>query len=164
MNLLNTYITSDLHIGSNLIASTRGFDYWGKAWLDYKNHHNAIVKDSDNVIIAGDICAKKIHQELLLQLKGKLHFVLGNHDLDFNYGSYGYIYPMLLCSKTKVIVTHIPIHSCYFYNRKVNWTNLHGHLHDMYVVDENGCRDTRYVNVCPDIHKNKPILISSLLN
>lgn len=38
MNLLNTYITSDLHIGSNLIASTRGFDYWEKAWLDYKNH------------------------------------------------------------------------------------------------------------------------------
>lgn len=163
MKLINAFITSDLHIGSDKIAQTRGFSDWTEAWLDYKSKHNAIVSNNQTVIIAGDVCKNKIYQDFLKQLKGNLHFVLGNHDLGFNYEPYGKTHAMLLCSKLGVIITHIPVHPTYFYEHKTNWVNCHGHMHYMHVTKEDNSIDDRYINVCPDLHNNQPILINTLI-
>jgi calcineurin-like phosphoesterase family protein len=164
MKLKNVYITSDLHIGSTLIANTRGFDTWEEAWINYKFNHNNLIKDKNQVvIIVGDICSNKRYQHHLKELNGTLHFVLGNHDLGFDYNDYGKAHPMLLSSELQIIITHIPVHPCYFYGRQINWMNAHGHLHDMFILTEEGYKDKRYINVCPDVNNNSPTPLTTLI-
>lgn len=165
MKLNNTYITSDLHIGSNNIAKTRGHDTWESAWKEYRDNHNNLIKNQDDkVIIVGDVCSNKRYQHHLKELNGTLHFVLGNHDFGFDYTEYGKVYPMILSNQDEIIITHIPVHPCYFYGRQSNWVCCHGHCHDMLVPTNEGYLDKRYINVCPDVNDNSPILLLDLVN
>lgn len=165
MKLNNTYVTSDLHIGSNNIAKTRGHNTWECAWEEYKHNHNNLIKNQDDkVIIVGDICSNKRYQHNLKELNGTLHFVLGNHDFGFDYTEYGKTHPMILYNQSEIIITHIPVHPCYFYGRQSNWVNVHGHCHDMYVLTDDSYLDKRYINVCPDVNNNSPTLLLSLVS
>lgn len=41
---------------------------------------------------------------------------------------------------------------------------MHDHLHNTLVPTNEGYIDRRYINVCPDVNNNSPVLISDLVS
>lgn len=138
MKIKNALIIADLHLGSDVIAQYRGYNDNWDFWLKYQQIHNAqITYDEQPVFILGDIATHRDWVEIICrQLKGKLHFVLGNHDTE-NVAFYakqvartkGTCNAIVMLPHQKVIMSHIPVHPCFFDGNKVGWKNIHGHLH-----------------------------------
>ena len=82
---MNYYI-SDLHLGHKnaLVFDNRPFESIEQMWSTIKNNWNSKVTDEDHVYILGDIAYRsKINPiEYLSKLNGKLHLVVGNHDVN----------------------------------------------------------------------------------
>lgn len=84
------WYTSDLHIGHNLVARTRGFDadLLGKEYFDHdatiEKNWRKVVKPNDTVWVLGDVTARAdaldYALDLLNRLPGYKHLVTGNHD------------------------------------------------------------------------------------
>ncbi len=145
MRIKNALIIADLHLGSDVIAQYRGYkDSWD-FWLKYQQIHNAqITYDAQPVFILGDIAVNKAWIEVICgQLKGKLHFVLGNHDTE-NVAFYakqsarkkGTCNAMVMLPHQKLILSHIPVHPCFFDGNKAGWKNIHGHCHTTNINSE----------------------------
>lgn len=81
------YYTSDIHFGQlSLLAGGR---FKERPYQTLDEMHSAIIKNwnkkvtnADHVYILGDVGARgpQMHPELLAQLKGSKHLILGNHD------------------------------------------------------------------------------------
>ena len=82
------YYTSDLHFGQKSLLATgkwkeRPFTTLEEMHAAQIKKWNDKVTNGDDVYIAGDVGARGYHNmfpELLAQLKGRKHLVLGNHD------------------------------------------------------------------------------------
>jgi calcineurin-like phosphoesterase family protein len=153
MRIKNALIISDLHLGSDLIAQYRGYkDHWD-FWLQYQQIHNSQVQYPDQpVFILGDIATHSDWIKVICsQLQGKLHFVLGNHDTcDLAFYSKqaartgGTANALIMLPHQKLILSHIPVHPCFFESNKTEWKTVHGHLHTQ-TID-----DPRYYNISFD--------------
>lgn len=81
----NLFFTSDFHIGHNNVIR---FDKRPFANLDEMHNTiiknwNSVVNDDDIVFYLGDIahrCHPQLLSEVLSQLKGRIHHIMGNHD------------------------------------------------------------------------------------
>lgn len=82
------YYTSDIHFGqTSLLKNGRWHE---RPFQSLEEMHNAIVTNwnkkitnGDDVYILGDVGSRgfpNMHTELLSQLKGKKHLIVGNHD------------------------------------------------------------------------------------
>jgi calcineurin-like phosphoesterase family protein len=84
---MNTFFTSDLHIGhTNIIEfSNRPFLSVEEMNLGLLNRWNEVVSDQDTVIIVGDLAMGKLDESLAYVefLNGHKHLVPGNHDRMF---------------------------------------------------------------------------------
>ncbi|MGL4568076.1 MAG: hypothetical protein ACRCU6_06060 [Fusobacteriaceae bacterium] len=150
VKLDETYYTSDLHFGSDIIAETRGFKN-SKEWEDYYiTTHNSLIQKNQRVILVGDIAKKEENLEILNYLNGSIHIVLGNHDKPIWFKEKYRTHPMLIGDG--LVVTHFPVHPCFFSGNKEKWINIHGHTHYYTIPDD------KYFNVCPDVRSNKPVL------
>jgi calcineurin-like phosphoesterase family protein len=80
----NIFFTSDFHIGhQNIIKfDVRPFDNIGEMHETLIKNWNSVVKDNDIVFYLGDFSYrdKGIAKWFKSQLKGKIYFIMGNHD------------------------------------------------------------------------------------
>lgn len=159
MKIKKALIVSDLHLGSDLIAQTRGFEDAWHFWKFFQQIHNTQVEfDTQPVFILGDIAVNPEWLAMLQnQLKGTIHLVLGNHDVLPSHlykkavcDNGGTVNPMVMLPHQKVILSHIPVHPVFFDGNKAKWRNIHGHLHSQQVLNEYGNPDPRYFNVSVD--------------
>jgi calcineurin-like phosphoesterase family protein len=153
VRIKNGLVISDLHLGSDSIAQYRGYkDAWD-FWQQYQQTHNSqVTYDTQPVFILGDIAVNKDWIEVMCgQLRGKLHFVLGNHDI-LGMSFYvkqtartgGSVNAMIMLPHRKLVLTHFPVHTSFFDGNKSEWWNIHGHLHTQTL------EDPRYVGVSWD--------------
>lgn len=139
------YYTSDLHLFCNGVLQTgrfkeRPFTSLEEMHSEIKERWNRKVTNADHVYILGDIAMRGIVDLLtayLSQLKGNLHWIVGNHDtpndfrlkkqfveicpykeLSDNFGGKSY----------RLILSHYPI---FAWNGQTKGTiHLYGHTHD----------------------------------
>ncbi len=79
------WVTSDLHLGhdKSFVWGARGFDSVQKMnQTIIKNLQKVIIKPTDELYICGDVTLGEIDRELLWQIPGRVHVILGNHDTD----------------------------------------------------------------------------------
>jgi len=78
----NTFFTADIHIGHTFIQELRGYANKEEMHADLIAKWNDTVPPHGEVIILGDISFTNTSTtiEILTQLNGNLHLVLGNHD------------------------------------------------------------------------------------
>ena len=79
------WVTSDLHLGHDkpFIWEARGFDSVQEMnQTIIKNLQKTITKPTDELYICGDVTLGEINRELLWQIPGRVHVILGNHDTD----------------------------------------------------------------------------------
>lgn len=146
------YFTSDLHLNHDkeFVWKSRGFnsvEEMNEAIITAINYQ---VTPEDDLYILGDLCMGsdlEKNRELLSQLNGKLHIVLGNHDtanrrsmyetlpsiveiayaLPFKYGKYNFY-----LSHYPTITDNEPNKSL-----KQQVINLHGHTHQRFWWNDN---------------------------
>lgn len=151
------YITSDLHFGhENLCRRARNMTADECTELLITNWNKTVSK-KDKVWILGDVTMEnsKLILEIVPQLHGFKHVILGNHDTP------GCILALVNCGckvevSTKyhgLLFTHFPIHpsELEFYTG-----NVHGHLHLGEHLN-NANLDSRYYNVNCELHNYTPI-------
>lgn len=100
---------------------------------------NREVSDHDDVYHLGDFCFAKGYETLkgiVTRLKGKKHFILGNHDSESNFARlhrdgliewYGH-YKEIKIGEQKVVLFHFPITS--WHRQHYGSWHLHGHCVD----------------------------------
>lgn len=145
------FFISDLHIGhSNVIK----FD--GRPFRDVDEMHveiikrwNSVVDDDDEVYYMGDLCMKDSDTAkwVMHSLKGKIHYIMGNHDRDrviksmdrfehiHEYGTEIMVKDdTIVGGYQQIIMSHYPILS---WNRAHygSWM-LHGHTHQSLTKDK----------------------------
>lgn len=99
---------------------------------------NREVSDHDDVYHLGDFCFAKGYETLkgiVTRLKGKKHFIIGNHDSESNFARlhrdgliewYGH-YKEIKIGDQKVVLFHFPITS--WHRQHYGSWHLHGHCH-----------------------------------
>ncbi len=85
INNQNVFFTSDFHIGhySVIKFDKRPFQDLNTMNQNLIDNWNSVVSDNDIVFFLGDLsykCNPKTVKWFVSQLKGKIHFVMGNHD------------------------------------------------------------------------------------
>lgn len=151
------YVISDLHLGHEAIATSRGFQdsfYHDENIID---NWNSVVRKRDTVWILGDISMEKNnYSDYLPRLNGIKKVVLGNHDMPQHV-------PELLKHVAKVcgmfkyrgyIMSHAPIHT---EEVKFFRGNIHGHTHEKSIDDD------RYINASCDVVNYTPVLIDDII-
>ena len=140
------FFTSDLHINHD-----RDFIWGARGYEDVIEHNedivkiwNEIVSDEDEVYVLGDICLgggpqkQEDNFKILSQLKGKIHFIIGNHDTPvkiklydkLNFINEGYA-NVLRYRKYNFYISHYPTLTGNYddKNLKTKTINLCGHTH-----------------------------------
>lgn len=151
---------SDLHFGhENLATRLRGFNSAVEHDYYLIDCFNSVVTNSKDITyILGDITMEKPNYDILNNLNGVKHIVLGNHDRRqdvVNLLKYVDSVSGMINYKKEFILTHCPIHPTELeYRYKYN---IHGHVH------ANSLIDNRYINVCAEVIDYKPKSIEELL-
>lgn len=195
------YYTSDLHFGQKSLLATgkwkeRPFETLEEMHAAQIKRWNDKVTNGDDVYIAGDVGARGYHNmfpELLAQLKGRKHLVLGNHDdvsdlrVRQQFVEIVNYKELTDCSKgekgkgneaRKVVVSHYPILMWNGQHKGV--ILLYGHLHN--TVDEKlfqqflkeynearppkvsrGETECRAFNVCQCLWGYEPVSLDEIL-
>lgn len=137
---MTTWFTSDLHFSHTrlleLCPNTRGYETIEEMNADIIKKWNEQVLPDDVVYILGDVffCKADTAIEILEQLNGVKHLILGNHDkvIRDNVVIQGYFdsineYKVIKLSGKKVVLFHFPIQQwdCMHYGSY----HLYGHLH-----------------------------------
>ena len=145
----NIYFISDFHVGhANVIKfDSRPFKDTDEMHVELIKRWNSVIDDDDIVYYLGDLafCRDEIAKWFAYSLKGKIHFIKGNHDKlrkirnfgrweeVYEYGTEIFIKDEDLKSARgmsgyqQIIMSHYPILS---WNRSHygSW-HLHGHCH-----------------------------------
>lgn len=174
------YIISDLHEKHHNIIkyANRPFKDVNEMHNVIVNNWNSIVKETDRVLLLGDIMFSHDVNEILTflhSLKGKLIVVLGNHDKPleklFNENKYRewnkkiYIAGGLL--ELKVDVGHNSFEKMTFcHYPMLSWNgSFHGRSMCYGHVHQNSIKDLKNsYNVCCEVLNYKPTLIREVVN
>jgi calcineurin-like phosphoesterase family protein len=159
MKMPLAYVTSDHHFGHDKMANLRGYANAQSFAEAYVQAHNSVVQEHNAVVFLGDVCMSPGSLNIIKELRGTKHLVLGNHD-QFTQAQYleaGFksVNAMLFSGSAKVVLTHYPVHPCYFSFRQADWVNIHGHTHLEWLKPP-------YINACIE-HSLKPRLIGDLI-
>lgn len=179
--MANIWVTSDSHFGySNIIK------YCDRPFKDVKemdecltDNWNETVKPGDKVYHLGDVYFPKGKSPeywgwFFSRLNGSKRLILGNHDDGKDkilYNTFNKIMVWRMFPEMGLLLTHIPVHprslgilvserhdleegSCGDNIRQL--TNIHGHIH------QNDAYSNRYINVCVEKTKYKPVNIEEL--
>lgn len=149
-------IISDLHLGHENLAVSRGFKNAQEQDELIINNWNKVVGKRDIVWILGDITMENNkHYYLLNELYGRKKVVLGNHDLPKHVSDLlKYVEHVGAAVKYKgAILTHIPIHTHEIHRFR---RNIHGHLHEELIDND------KYINVCCEQLEYTPVEFQKL--
>lgn len=176
------YLTSDWHFGHDkeFLWGPRGLPSVYANSMAIVGNHNSMVTDEDDVYVLGDLMLGDYEygMQMIRELKGKLHIILGNHDTDNRIKLYEILPNVQEICYSKVIkvgkqhyyLSHYPT-ICSNYDDKPyhnHMINLYGHTHqkgNFYVldgeenpfmyhvgVDSHGCCPVSIEQVSEDIH------------
>lgn len=166
-----TWVYSDPHFYHHNICKFTNYDGtklrpWddaNKMTEDMISWYNELVDDGDRVYILGDVAFKATDmRNAVSRLKGRKVLVKGNHDPDNHRQMYMELFDDVrsYIVKKGFIMSHIPIHE----GSLGKWNiNIHGHLHNNFVLDRDMKPDKRYVNACVERHDFRPVLLDKLL-
>lgn len=179
----NIFFISDHHLGHEAILTFKNKD--GSPVRSFNNvdemhnfiieEHNKVVSKHDKVYFLGDVAIKKEALPLLNKMNGKKRLILGNHDI-FNdrkqlklnnqivyINEYYQYFEEVLAYKVfpdNFICSHIPLNKKSITERFC--FNVHGHLHNNVVINNEGLEDPSYFNVSCERLNFKPIEFSEL--
>ena len=141
---MTTYFCSDLHFFHTKVIEfdNRPYETVEEMNQDLIKRWNETVKENDTVYILGDSfmhATKEQAESVLKQLKGKLHYIYGNHDevikngLKHYFKSVKHYDEIYVTDKTghnwKVILSHYPMVSFNGQHKK-HTIHLYGHVHN----------------------------------
>lgn len=161
------WVISDTHFGHDNIIK-----YCNRPFSDAKEMDEALVenwnktvKDGDIVYHLGDVYFGERGRSVLLseRLKGRKRLILGNHDNGKDQTLHHYFQKIEVWRHFKefgLLLTHVPVHPESL-NDKVP-KNVHGHIHDRYVLSSPHHHDLRYHNVSVEAINYTPINIEEL--
>lgn len=189
------FYTSDLHFGQASLLATgkwkeRPFRTLDEMHSEQIKRWNKKVTNADDVYIIGDVGSRgyaNMHPELLVQLKGRKHLILGNHDdvsdlrVRQQFVEIAYYKEITDTNKgqnRKIVMSHCPI--MMWAGQHKGTILLYGHLHNTiderlfqeylakYNKDrppkiENGEVPCQAFNVCQCLWNYEPVTISQLL-
>lgn len=171
LDSMNTWVTSDLHLGHDreFIWGPRGFNSVEEHDAEIIRLWNETVPPDGEVYILGDLMLgdNDAGLEKLKQLNGRLHIAIGNHDTDARIGCYSELDNVVemgmgfrnQCRKLTLIMTHYPtIVSNYGENGTINLCG-HSHTKNRWEHAAFGCYHCEL-----DAHDNKPILLNDLID
>lgn len=167
------FATSDLHLGHNrdFVWEKRGFhnvDEMNRALI---KNWNEIVNEDDDVYLLGDVMLgnNEVGINLLKQLNGHLHIIIGNHDTSSRIALYKSCMNVLEVEAAKYLkygkytffLTHYP---CLTGNGEKHLSeciiNLYGHTHQTTPYFEG---NPQLYNVGVDAHHCAPVLIDDII-
>ena len=167
---MTTFFTSDVHFGDDRIM-----DLCGRPFSDVKemdeyiiNRWNKKVSQNDIVWVLGDIVGPEhFDKELLNELNGKIHLILGNHDFPAR---------EMIASGTKIeicdehnlnynhdiVMCHYPIMD--WVGRDNGAIHLYGHVHNKNIAGmKEYFADKLAFNVCMDVNDFEPKTLDELI-
>lgn len=136
--MTNTFFTSDLHFFHENVIKFCNRPFGSAQHMNETliKNWNLVVKDYDHVWVLGDVSFGKVEEteEVLAQLKGIKHLIIGNHDrkgrcekLDWSkYFVDQHDYYRLKVDGAKIVLCHFP-----FASWERGYYNFHGHLHTL---------------------------------
>ena len=171
------YITSDLHFchDKEFLYTPRGFQSIEEMNQSIVQRWNAVITEDDDVYILGDLMLNDTDcgMDLLEDLNGRLHIVLGNHDTESRQDRYIYARNVVeICGYSTVIkyekyhfyLSHYPtLTSNYDVDKplKARVINLCGHSH---TEDKFADMDKGLIYHCElDAHHCEPVLIDDII-
>lgn len=161
-----TWYTSDLHFGHQLMADKRGFASKDAMHEALVSKWRQTIQPKDTVYVLGDfMMGHSVDYVKILALidtlPGRKIFVAGNHDSPRKIRYFGPRFMsingaiMKTIGHHKVLLTHYPVHPDSLSYGLV--LNLHGHIHWDVVRQADGLPDVRYRNVCVDMNNLLPV-------
>lgn len=119
--------------------------------------HNEVVKPEDKVYFLGDFAIKKRNVNLAALFNGHKRLLRGNHD-DASTKEYLKYFEEVYASRLldNCLFTHIPVHPD---SIKMEWTNVHGHLHNNGIPMSLG---TKYLNICVELTDYRPLTLGQV--
>ena len=170
------YFTSDLHLGHDkeFIYKDRGFNSIEEHDAAIIERWNDVITSEDDVYILGDLMMNDQDKgvENLCKLKGRIHFITGNHDTNTKIRKYvndchfiqeGYS-NVFKYGKYHFYLSHYPTLTAYFDDKssiKNHIINLHGHTHSLAKFE---FIDNPFVyNVALDSHDFLPVSIDQVI-
>jgi calcineurin-like phosphoesterase family protein len=159
------WIISDLHFGHKNILKYSGPLRGGTTseehddWLIHQI--NSVVKKCDLLYILGDVAFNTEHLKKVKRIKGQKILIRGNHDVQAAqyYLEYFSQIQGLLSFKGVFWMSHAPIHPQELRGR----LNIHGHVHQNSILNEQGQPDERYINACVEMTYGVPQDLDALL-
>lgn len=161
---MSVFVTADLHLGhAKSIAfldsagqRIRPFDSLDELHNVLIERWNSVVGRKDRVYILGDVAISRQALSLLPEFNGRKVLVKGNHDI-FKLKDYLPHFDDIRGAMVRdsLIFTHVPIHTSSFEGRYIG--NVHGHLHNNVVKDNNGNKDSRYFSACVERNDFTPV-------
>ena len=168
------WITSDLHLGHDkeFIWGTRGFNSVQDMNETIIKILKKTVQPTDELYICGDVTLGEIDLDLLKQIPGHVHVILGNHDTDARAQIYKNLgWSVSLGERIKYtdgtkkgqmsfLLTHYPTDTGNI-DKKLNERvlSVSGHTHSKNLWHPNGS-----YNVCLDAHDNKPVSLQQIIS
>lgn len=171
------YITSDTHFSHKNIIKYCNRPFKNIDEMNYTliQKWNEVVSEDDEVYHLGDFAfaqrtdenisyretLKKYLKCLTSTLNGKIHLILGNHDLKVGImSSCGFESvqkgPLMMTYEgTNLIFSHVPLNDL-----PVDYVNLHGHIHNTFLPQY---IKSYYINVSTDVTGFKPVLLDNLI-
>lgn len=169
------YFTSDTHYNHKNILK-----YCNRPFISIEEHDqalidnwNSIVTDKDDVYHLGDFAfaSEDYVISILKRLKGKIHFICGNHDktvkkstkiksMFSSYQEYKEIKPIVNNKKQPIVLFHFPIES--WHKKYYNSYHLHGHVHGSMMETERNSSNLR-VDVGVDVWDYSPVSLDQIV-
>ena len=174
-----TFVISDTHFGHANIIKYCGRPFSSVEEMDETmiENWNKVVGVIDLVWHLGDIyfpSGRPDPTPILKRLNGRKRWVLGNHDRANNPTLQAFFgEPHFWQKMGPAILTHAPLNSiCLSFGKDTGFkVNIHGHIHEKFVVDEHQFRkqgnyypDNRYVNVSVEQTGYKPVDLDEIVD
>lgn len=163
------FISSDLHFNHNqpFVYDARGFNSIAHMNQVILDNFNERVAPTDDLWLLGDLCMGVTSEarELLEQLPGRVHIILGNHDTKPRrvlYEALGWdcqYATEIKVAKRTFYLSHYPTLVSNFDEPHGPW-NLHGHTHATQAFSEY----PRCFNVGVDAHDCYPLEINEIIS
>lgn len=167
---MNVFFIGDLHFGHKRIKDF--LDDHGRSWRYGADHienmniiahnWNSVVTKRDKVYVLGDVAFNEEGFDKLKTLKGSKILVRGNHDNYFSTEKWLEVFDEVegIIRYKNFWLTHAPIHPDELRGKQ----NIHGHVHHKIIRLEDGTPDERYLPVCCEIIKHKPVSLNEIRN
>lgn len=158
---MTIWLTADEHYDHDQIRiyENRPFDTLRKMNRQLIYNHNNLVGEEDTVYHIGDFCMareKKRVENVLKNLKGKHHLILGNHDYlhPFEYEDAGFLSIHSALDIGDILLIHDPAKTIVKKDRL--WAV--GHVHSLFLMVQH-----RVINVGVDVWNFKPVTLEHVL-